>query len=254
MDDPKQRFTSRVENYIKYRPGYPPGVIDTLRAECGLSPDWRVADIGSGTGLLTRLFLDLGCRVFGVEPNEAMRAAGNRELAGYASFTSLDGSAEQTGLPDASLDLVTAGQAFHWFDPARARAEFQRILKPGGWVALVWNERSEDSTPFLREYEALLRSFGTDYARVNHRNVEEDPDTIPAFFGGDYKIRAFANFQHFDFDGAKGRLLSSSYAPEPGHPGYAPMLADLRRLFDHYQQGGTVTFDYTTRLFYGMLG
>ncbi len=251
--DSKQRFSSRVENYVKYRPGYPAEIVDTLARECGLLPTSLVADIGSGTGLLARLFLDYGCRVFGVEPNAEMRAAGERLLAHYRLFTSLDGSAEATGLPTASVDLVTAGQAFHWFDPPAARKEFRRILKPNGWVALVWNERRLDSTPFLRGYEALLHTYSSDYTQVNHRNVEEDAQTIPAFFGGPVHEAFFEYVQVFDFEGVKGRLLSSSYAPEAGSPQHEPMLAELRRLFGQYQQDGRVSFEYDTHLFYGQI-
>ena len=251
--DSKQRFSSRVEDYIKYRPGYPPGVLETLRAECGLSAASTVADIGSGTGLLSRLLLDAGCRVFGVEPNPEMRAAGERLLAGYPHFTSLAGSAEESGLSKASVDFVTAGQAFHWFDPARARAEFQRILKPGGWTALVWNSRREDTSPFLRDYNNLLKTYGSDYSQVNHRNVEENPEIIPNFFGGAHRFARFDNVQVFDFPALRGRLMSSSYVPEPGQPNHAPMLAELHRIFDLYQQDGTVALEYDTRLYYGKL-
>jgi SAM-dependent methyltransferase len=251
--DSKQRFSSRVENYIKYRPGYPAGVLETLRDECGLAAGNFVADVGSGTGLLARIFLDFGCHVFGVEPNPEMRAAGERLLAHYRLFTSLSGSAESTGLPTASMDLVTAGQAFHWFNPVQAREEFRRILKPAGWVALVWNERRMDTTPFLRAYEHLLQTFASDYNQVSHRNVEENPHTIPVFFGGDYRVARFDNVQMFQFEGVRGRLESSSYVPEPGHPDYEPMLVELRDIFDRYQQDGMVSFEYDTRMFYGRL-
>jgi SAM-dependent methyltransferase len=251
--DSKQRFSSRVENYIKYRPGYPPGVLETLRGECGLTSDSTIADIGSGTGFLTRVFLEAGCRVYGVEPNAEMRTAGEGLLAGYPRFTSLHGSAEETGLPAAGVDFVTAGQAFHWFDPSRARAEFLRILKPGGWAALVWNSRRDDSTPFLEAYDQLLKTYGSDYAQVNHRNVEANPETIPHFFGGVYRFGRFDNAQIFDFTALLGRLMSSSYAPEPGQPNHAPMLAELRRIFDLYHQDGTVTFEYDTQMYYGKL-
>jgi len=248
--DAKNRFSTRVQNYIKYRPGYPAGVVETLRAECGLTPASFVADIGSGTGLLARPFLDFGCHVLGVEPNGPMRAAGEQLLAHYRLFTSLDGAAEATGLPTASVDFVTAGQAFHWFDPARARVEFRRILKPDGWVMLVWNDRRMESSPFLRAYEALLRTYATDYAEINHRNVEENPDAIPAFLGRDYRVAHFDNIQVFDFEGLRGRLLSSSYAPEPGHPQYEPMMDKLRRIFDRYEQDGRVNFEYDTQMYY----
>lgn len=251
--DSKSRFSTRVENYVRYRPGYPQEVIATLQKECGLSHTSVVADVGSGTGLLTRLFLEAGCRVYGVEPNAEMRAAGERLLGGFPRFTSCDGSAEQTGLPDASVDFVTAGQAFHWFRPAATRQEFLRILRPGGWVALAWNERRVDSTPFLMAYEALLQQYATDYNQVDHRNVEDSPEIIPTFFGGAYQKARFDNQQIFDFDGLRGRLLSSSYAPEAEHPNHAPMLAELRHIFDRYQRDGKVAFDYQTDLFYGRL-
>lgn len=251
--DPRDRFSSRVENYIKYRPGYPVGVVETLRDKCRLAPGNFVADIGSGTGLLSRLFLDFGCHVYGVEPNPDMRAAGKRLLVHYRLFTSVDGSAEATGLPTESMDLVTAGQAFHWFNPPPAREEFRRILKPNGWVALVWNERRLDSTPFLRAYENLLQKYGMDYNQINHRNVEENSETIPSFFGGEYQVARFDNVQMFQSEGVRGRLESSSYTPPPGHPNYESMLVELKEMFDRYQQDGMVAFEYDTRMFYGHL-
>lgn len=251
--DSRQRFSSRVDNYIKYRPGYPDGVVATLCETCGLNPAMAIADVGSGTGLLARLFLDFGCRVTGVEPNAEMRAAGERLLAGYPNFTSLDGSAEVTGLSGACVDFVTAGQAFHWFNPALARQEFQRILKPGGWVVLVWNERRVDSIPFLRAFEDLLDTYGTDYKQINHRNIETDPKIIPAFYGGAYQVACFEYVQLFGYDGVKGRLESSSYVPEAGHPNYQPMLEELRRIFDQHQENGVVAIEYDTRMFYGKI-
>jgi SAM-dependent methyltransferase len=251
--DSKQRFSSRVENYIKYRPGYPLAVVETLRQECGLSPASAVADVGSGTGILASLFLEEGCQVIGVEPNADMRAAGERLLAGYPRFTSLDGSAERTGLQDHSIDMITAGQAFHWFDPSKARREFERILAADGWVVLVWNERRTDTSPLLRDYEALLQRFATDYNQINHRNVETDPEVIPAFYRGPFRVERFDNQQVFDYPGLEGRLLSSSYTPEPGSPTYQPMLDELQQIFTRHQQNGGVTFEYDTRMFFGRL-
>ncbi len=251
--DPKQRFSSRVDNYVKYRPGYPTGVIQTLVQSAGLTAQSLVADVGSGTGLFTRLFLDLGCPVTGIEPNLEMRQAGERLLVGYPNFTSREGSAEATGLADGSVDFITAGQAFHWFDRPKARREFMRALKPGGWAVLVWNERRLDSTPFLRDYEAMLRKFGTDYASVNHLNVENDPSDIPDFYGGPYAEAHYDNLQRFDYDGVQGRLLSSSYVPGPDHPDYAPMLAELNRIFAAHAVNGVVDFEYDTHLYWGHL-
>jgi SAM-dependent methyltransferase len=246
------RFSGRVENYIKYRPGYPNGVVETLAKECGLTKNSVVADVGSGTGILSELFLKNGNRVFGVEPNREMREAGERLLRKYSTFTSVDATAEATTLPVRSVDLVTAGQAFHWFDREQARKEFTRILKPGGWVVLLWNERLTDTSPFLRAFEELLQEYSTDYAAVDHRNVT--PDAIKSFFAPyPFTLRKFENRQVFDFEGAKGRLLSSSYTPEPGHPNYRPMLDMLRAIFDQYHSGGKVTFDYATQMYFGQL-
>lgn len=247
--DPTERFSTRVTNYVKYRPSYPPGLLDLLRLECGLTAGSIIADIGSGTGLLSELFLCNGNQVFGVEPNCEMRVAGERQLESYLNFHSVTGTAEATTLADQSIDFVAAGQAFHWFDQARAKAEFARILKQGGWVVLVWNERVV-TTPFLVAYEALLQSFSTDYAEVDHRRIDE---TVMAAFLPGFRLREFENVQTFDYAGLEGRLLSSSYAPEPGHPNHDPMLAELRRIFAEHQRHGTVDFAYVTRCYYGQL-
>lgn len=250
--DPTQRFSTRVENYVKYRPHYPTAVLALLAEACGLTARSVVADIGSGTGISTELFLANGNRVYGVEPNREMREAGERRLAGHPGFVSVAAAAEATALPDAAADFVVVGQAFHWFDRAAARAEFVRILAPGGWAVLMWNERRVDGTPFLQDYERLLRTYGTDYAAVDHRLM--DDSVLGAFFEpGGFRTARFDNAQQFDFEGLRGRLLSSSYAPEADHPNHAPMLVELRRIFDAHQSGGTVTIPYDTNVYWGHL-
>lgn len=251
MDDSTQRFSSRVENYIKYRPGYPDAIIETLRDECGLVVDSVVADVGSGTGILTGMFLRNSNPVFGVEPNREMREAAERLLKGYPRFHSVAARAEGTTLGASSVDFVVAGQAFHWFDREKAKAEFIRILKPQGWVALIWNERLVDTTPFLVAYEQLLKDYSTDYEQVDHRRI--DAVVIRRFFGGNFRLKQFKNVQFFDYEGLKGRLLSSSYAPEEGHPNYEPMIAELERIFQEYQREGRVDFEYVTLMYYGQL-
>ncbi len=253
MIDPTQRFSSRVDNYIRYRPSYPAAIVDLLEKECGLTPEWVVADAGAGPGNLTRLFLDNGARVVGVEPNREMREAGERLLRGYPTYSSVAGTAEATTLADASVDLVTAGQAFHWFDQTRARQEFARILRPPRWVALVWNERRVDATPFLVAYERLLLAFGTDYAQVGHRDATDDAALERFFAPNGYRRATFENRQMFDYEGLEGRLLSSSYAPEAGQPGHDAMLDELRALFDKYQEDGTIAFAYDTSVYYGRI-
>jgi SAM-dependent methyltransferase len=249
--DATQRFSSRVENYVRYRPSYPPDVLDLLKRECGLTTSSVIADVASGTGIFTKLLLENGNRVFGVEPNPDMRRASVEFLAAYPGFTSVDGTAEGTTLPGHSMDFVTAAQAAHWFDLKKTRQEFLRIGKPGAWSVLLWNERSTDSTPFLREYEQLLLDFGTDYKDVRH---ERTTDNIQAFFSPTpVQSRVFRLDQSTDYAGLEGRLLSSSYAPGPDHPRHLPMLKELRRIFDKCHLNGQVTIEYNTRVYYAQL-
>jgi len=251
MSDPTKRFSSRVENYIKFRPGYPGALIDLLIEECRLNQQSIIADVGSGTGILSELFLKNGNRVFGVEPNAPMRGAGEKLLEGYANFTSIEGSAEATTLPDKGVDFVVAGQAFHWFDQKLAREEFSRILKASGWIVLIWNERRVDSTPFLRAYEQMLLKFGTDYQEVRHERIYQDVESF--FSPREFKLRTFDNLQSFDFQGVKGRLLSSSYVPAPGDEDFEAMLEELRKIFDEHQEAGEVAFEHDTKVYFGRL-
>jgi SAM-dependent methyltransferase len=246
---PEQRFSTRVENYIRFRPSYPQAVIDALKVEAGLKPKTIIADVGSGTGISAELFLKKGWRVFGIEPNRAMREAAERLLVDYPNFHSVNGSAQDTTLSDQGVHLIVAAQAFHWFNSDETRAEFTRILKPGGFIALIWNERKLDATPFLSDYEALLLRFATDYNEIRHENI--DAAALAEFFIGPYATHTFANEQRFDFEGLKGRLLSSSYAPAEGHERHEPMIAELRRLFDLHQVEGEVCFEYDTKLYLG---
>jgi len=245
------RFSDRVSDYVKYRPGYPSQVVDFLQDRCGLNSKSVIADIGSGPGNLARLFVSLGCEVFAVEPNAPMREAGEQLLGSSPRYQSIDGTAEGTRLPSHAIDLITVGQAFHWFDWPRAKSEFLRILRPAGWVVLLWNERLTDSTPFLREYEALLLEYGTDYKEVRH---DQSYNNISDFFGGRFDQAAFPNHQLVDFDGLRGRLLSSSYVPSAENPRCAPMLMHLQGLFDKHQRDDRVSIDYQTKLYCGHLG
>jgi len=245
------RFSNRVEHYVRCRPGYPHEIIEELKAECGLMPGDVIADIASGTGIWTRMLLENGNPVFGVEPNAEMRDAGERLLAAFPKFTSVAGTAEATALADQSVDFVTAAQAAHWFDRAGARRECVRILKPGGWLVLLWNERVTDSTAFLRDYEQLLLTYATDYQDIRH---EHTTSAIHEFFDpAPYQARVFEMRQEFDYAGVEGRLLSSSYAPGPEHPRHALMLRELRRMFEANAVEGRAVFEYKTRLYFGQL-
>jgi ubiquinone/menaquinone biosynthesis C-methylase UbiE len=250
VTNPTQRFSSRVDNYVRYRPGYPADVLDLLKQECRLTSESVIADIAFGTGIFTRMLLENGNHVFGVEPNAEMRRAGEEFLRSYSRFTAIVGTAETTTLPDQSVNLVTAAQAAHWFDCAKTRREFIRILKPGGWTVLLWNDRRSDSTEFERQYEQLLLTYGTDYKEVRQQGMSL---AIEGLFGQSFQTRAFEYKQTFDYTGLEGRLLSSSYSPQKGDARYDPMLRELRRIFDDHQVNGTVSFDYDTRVYYARL-
>ena len=251
MLDPTKRFSNRVENYLKYRPTYPTAIIPLLESECGLTQESVIADLGSGTGFFTKLFLKVGNSVFGVEPNPEMRVAGEKVLAKYPQFSSVSALAEATGLPDHSVDLIVAGQAFHWFDRATARPEFVRILKPGGWVVLAWNGYRVESSPMMAAYQDLVLRYGTDYSEVQREVVGSDVESFYA--PGSCKGARFEFQQTFDYEGLKGRLLSASYAPEPDHPNYDAMLSEVQKIFDANEKDGRVTFEYETELYYGRL-
>ena len=250
--NPTGRFSSRVADYLRYRPSYPAGMLPLLERECRLTADSVIADVASGTGLLAKLFLQAGYHVLGVEPNVEMRTAGDAFLAAFPNFRGVHGRAEQTGLPDASANLIVVGQAFHWFDAPATRREFCRILRPPRWVALIWNERIVPSGGFLKGYEEMLHHYAPDYAKTDHRQV--DAQRIAAFFGHcAWTLATFDNAQQFDLKGVRGRLLSSSYAPDGSSPNYRPMLAELERLFAAHNLNGHVSFLYETKVYYGQL-
>lgn len=251
VPDATTRFTSRVDDYVRWRPTYPQELVTLLEAETGVRHPAHVADVGSGTGISTVALLDAGYEVFAIEPNAAMRSAAEKWLQGRAGFHSRSGTSSATGLLPASVELVVAAQAFHWFDLPQTRVEFQRILKPGGYVALIWNSRKLAGTPFLHGYEQLLLEHGIDYQQVRHENI--DAATLHDFFGGPFQSRTLTNSQSLDREGFLGRLRSSSYAPGPDHPGYAAMQAAANQLFDAQAQAGCVVVEYDLQVFTGQL-
>ncbi|MFQ5822550.1 MAG: class I SAM-dependent methyltransferase [bacterium] len=250
--NPTKRFSNRVANYIKYRPSYPKKIIHTLKEDCGLTSASIVADVGSGTGILSELFLKNGNGVFAVEPNKEMREAAEKLLLKYDNFKSINGTAEETSLEQHSVDFVTAGQAFHWFHLEKARQEFLRILKPNGWVVLIWSDRKTDATPFLKAYEELLNTFSIDYKKVDHKNLDEE--VFRWFFRPHgFKMKIFENMQVVDFEGFKGRLLSSSYVPMKGQPKYEAMMDELQTIFLNFQVDDKVKFKYDTKVYLGQI-
>jgi len=250
-NNPTTRFSNRVANYVKYRPHYPEKIIKYLEEKNVLKKDSDIADVGSGTGILSKLFLKNGNKVYGIEPNKEMREAGEEYLKEYTNFISVEGSAESAPLEKSSVDLIIAGQAFHWFDAEKTKEEFKRILKPGGNVVLIWNVRKLDSTLFLKAYEELLIKYGTDYLKVRHENV--DNVKLAKFYGGKYATKIFYNEQVFNFEALKGRLLSSSYSPTEEMPEYQPMLEQLHKVFNEYNQNGKINFPYDTVVYHGKI-
>lgn len=251
--DSKQRFSSRVADYVRYRPRYPESVLHFLCSECGLQPEHAIADIGSGTGFLSELFLKNGNRVFGVEPNEAMRQAGEDFLARYPNFVGVNASAEATTLAGASVDFVTAGQAFHWFEPIAARREFQRILRPPGWIAILWYHRPLNKSSFTDAFEDFLIRFGTDYEKV--RDAYPKREDVVSFVGNEnVSTREFSSEQEFTRERITGLVKSTSYVPDQNHADYAPMMAALEKLFYENEKDGLVRLENTTTVYCGRLG
>ncbi len=244
------RFSSRVKDYVLYRPGYPSEIVGYLEKNFGLTHNSVITDIGSGTGKSSEMFLDNGNTVYGVEPNIDMRLAAEKIFEDNSHFISINSKSEQTTLPDKSIDFIIAGQAFHWFDPIETKKEFERILKPGGKVVLIWNEREPNQTGFMGEYDAFLYKYSTDYKEIDHRNIDEIK--IAAFYSpGNFKLQKFPNRQVFDFAGLKGRYDSSSYAIPASDQVYPVAIDSLQKIFSQFQSDGHVIMEYVTLVYVG---
>ncbi|MEO8447133.1 MAG: class I SAM-dependent methyltransferase [bacterium] len=244
------RFSNRVENYIKYRPHYPKDVIGLLKANCDLTPSGIIADIGSGTGISSEIFIENGNKIYAIEPNKDMRAAAEKIFSGNENFVSINAAAEDTTLQDESVDFIIAGQAFHWFDRPKSKIEFNRILRNKGYCVLIWNEKTP-SSEFMESYEKLIRDYGTDYEKINHENI--DDEIIAEFYSpGTVQLKTFEHTHPLDYSGLEGRLLSSSYIPLEG-VGYESMIGDLKKMFDKNNKDGFVNMEYETRVYHGNL-
>lgn len=248
--DPTRRFSERADAYARARPGYPPQVIGELERAIGLEASWIVADVGAGTGISTRLFLDHGCEVYAVEPNDAMRAAAERALGANPRFHGVAGRASATGLAAASVDLIVVAQALHWFEPREVVPELARIARPNAQLCVLWNERRTSGSAFAKGYEDLLLRRGTDYARVKETNLT--PERVAPYFAGSrFHHVTFPYAQELDLAGVRGRLLSSSYVPLAGERGHAEMLAELDQLFAQHARGGRIAVEYDSHLYCG---
>jgi SAM-dependent methyltransferase len=247
-----ERFTGRADVYDTYRPGYPPEILSPLREAYGLSPSHVVADVGSGTGRLTEVFLANGNTVFAIEPNHDMRTRAEVRLRRWPGFRSVNGTAEATGLAEASADVVAAGQAFHWFDADRAAREFRRILRPGSFVVLIWNVRDPGGSPFQPAYEGFLREYSLDYDQVRHGRLTEG-DALARFFTGGHAEDSFPNPRTLDFDAVWGGYRSASYSLPPEHPRYEEALGRLRAVFQQHQVNGVVSMPLRTVVYHGRI-
>ncbi len=246
MHNSKERFSSRVSAYVKYRPTYPSEILQTLRKDFNLSSSHHIGDVGSGTGISSEIFLKNGNPVFAVEPNEKMRLQAEELLGKYPNFKSVNGSSEQTRLESDSVDFITCAQAFHWFEPDSSKKEFQRILKNGGCVAIMFNERKVTGSPFLIRYEELLKAYSADYQKINHRNI--DHQRLLSFLGPFQEFN-FPNHQDFEYEGLIGRIKSSSYSPQDGHPDYKDMIQQAKLIFEETQLNGLVRMEYQTQMY-----
>lgn len=251
MTNTVERFSDRVENYVKYRPDYPREIVGYLAANCGLSRESVVADVGCGTGISCLMFLENGNRVIGVEPNAHMRAAAVEFLSGFPRFESVDGTSDVTNVETDSIDMVVAAQAFHWFDPEKTRPEFHRILRRNGHIVLIWNERQIDTTPFLIEYEAFLLKYANDYGNVRHENIADAE--LSGFFQQDYASVTFPNEQIFDLNGLKGRMLSASYMPNETADVFPAMIEELEMLFANHAENGKIKVLYDTKVYFSRI-
>jgi len=248
--DPTKRFSDRVDNYVKYRPGYPTQVLEYLKDKGNLSARSIIADIGAGTGIFTKLLLDQGYTVYAVEPNAPMRDAAVAQLSSYKNFIPIDGAAGVTTLASKSIDMIVCAQAFHWFSNENTRVEFKRILKPTGKAALIWNNRLTKGDEFSVEYDTLLRNDSVDYNKVNHQNIN-DIDFKAFFKDGKYELKKFPNEQVFDEQGLIGRAYSSSYVPPEGTDKGEVFLKLLKELFARYNKDGRISFKYETEIYLG---
>lgn len=245
------RFSNRVENYVKYRPHYPNEIINFLQIQCDLSSSDIIADIGSGTGISSELFLINGNKVYGVEPNKEMREAAQKTFSGDTNFVTIDAKAEATTIQSDSVEFIVSGQAFHWFDKEKCNTEFKRILKSNGYVILMWNLRDRKSS-FMNHYENILIEYGKDYEKLYQDDVDET-EIKNFFYPAAMNIKKFPNFQDLDYVALEGRLLSSSYIPLNDSPSYNDMIKALKNIFERNNVDGKVRMEYETVMYYGRL-
>ena len=248
MESNIDKFTGKAENYEKFRPSYPIEILNSFY-DYNLNQNSIIADIGSGTGKLTKIFLENGNIVYAVEPNDDMRNMAISTLNEYKNFISIKGSAEITTLQNKIIDFVTVGQAFHWFNPLKALDEFKRILKNNGVLALVWNN-GKTSSAFMQEYENILDNI-KNHNNKNHRDISDE--TIEKYYSKDYKKLTVENIHELNFNEILGRVLSSSCSPKENTKEYYETRNLLKEIFNKYKQNDKIIIEYETVIYIGRL-
>ena len=249
-EDFTNRFTGRAFFYSTSRPSYPRRILDILRSEIDFDETYTIADIRSGTGLLSQIFLENGNRALAVEPNEAMRDFAEKSLRRFPRFLSVRGTAEHTGLETASVDLVVIGQALHWFNCEASSREFERILKTNGHVCIAYNDRNTEDS-FMKDYDYIIRKYAQNRASV----PSIDDAYLSRFFkDGKYSKFSLPNEQLLNLDGPLGRMTSASYMPSPSDGNrFALFREDAARLFETYEKLGRVKMPYDTTILLGKI-
>jgi len=250
---PTERFSGRVEAYRRYRSAYSREIIPVLQERCALTSDSIVADIGAGTGMLAELFLENGNRVFAVEPNTDMRAACEELVERYPRLTCVDGTAENTGLSDQSIDFVTVGRAIHWFDQDKCRYEFARILRDGGWILLAGQGPHQRTEPVARDFRTILENHCIDFARLRQR-YDIEAAVRRLFAGGDFQEAEFHDTEEMTYEDLEGFMLSLSVTPQPDYPGFPAMQRALHEYFARHESGGKLRMPTTCKIHFGHLG
>lgn len=248
--NPTTRFSNKVKNYTKYRPDYPRDLILSLQNKYGLTKESIVADIGFGTGILTKHFLQNCKKVLGVEPNREMRKAGEKYLSKFSNFFSINGTAEKTGLEDSSVDFIAAAQAFHWFEPKKTRREFSRILKENGRVVLIWKTPKTKGDSFHMKFNNFIKNHSSDYLKVTYQDHHSEKKAVSHFLNPiGYSLEIFEDHQNFDLEGLLGRVSSLSYMPNEWDDGFFEVKSSLEKIFNEHARNGTVKISYTTKLY-----
>ncbi len=236
------RFSTRADDYARFRPSYPAGAIEAILDGLGDPAGLTCLDVGAGTGISARLLAERGCRVIAVEPNASMRA----KAEAHPRVEYLEGNAEQTGARDASIDLVLAAQAYHWFDEGPALAEFARVLRPGGRLAVMWNVPDEKDAGGAGYREIMLR-YATEPPTSPWNNFNPPSLAGDARFEG-FRERVFLFAQDLSCEALIGRAMSASYAPSSGRAREA-MEADLAHLYSRHERAGLFALRYLTRVY-----